>query len=335
MNLLRYPQCLSKRLEPEMVSQQLVPEKDPSARLGASRRLMNGGIPVGPATHLADERDRLATLTWNNFEVTQIGSTLGAEISAIDITSDLNDAVIAELQLALDNYKVIFFRDQPLTSDQHVAFAKRFGDLEIHPFIPSNTGVPELVRFEKTAEVAGYENSWHHDVTWRESPSMGAILHGIEVPPVGGDTLFSDMGAAYDGLPEEIKSQIDGLKAEHDFMKSFGHTVPEDRKAETREMFPIVEHPVVITHERTGRKLLYVNRNFVNKIVGLSDEESAALLGYLCDQAATVEYQIRFQWQVDSVAFWDNRAVQHYASSDYWPQRRVMERASVKGTRPS
>jgi len=314
---------------------QLVPEKDPSAGLGPSRKVMEDGTPVGPATHLAEERARLAELTWNNFEVVQIGSTLGAEISGIDLTDDLSDDVIAELQLALDNYKVIFFRDQPLTSDQHVAFAKRFGPLEIHPFIPSNTGVPELVRFEKTAEVAGYENSWHHDVTWRAEPSMGAILHGIELPTVGGDTLFSDMGAAYDGLSDAVKQQIDGLLAEHDFMKSFGRTVPEDRMAETREMFPIVTHPVVITHERTGRKLLYVNRNFVNRLVGLSDEESAALLNHLCDQAATVEYQIRFQWQPDSIAFWDNRAVQHYASSDYWPQRRVMERASIMGSRPA
>jgi taurine dioxygenase len=143
------------------------------------------------------------------------------------------------------------------------------------------------------------------------------------------------MGAAYDGLSDDIKHTIDGLTAEHDFMKSFGHTVPDERKDEVREMYPIVEHPVVITHERTGRKLLYVNRNFVNRILGLSDEESAALLNHLCDQAATCEYQIRFQWRPDSIAFWDNRAVQHYASSDYWPQRRVMERASIVGARPS
>ena len=318
-----------------MTATQLVPEKDPSANLGATRKLMDGRVPVGPATHLAEERARLADLEWTNFTVSQMGSTLGAEISGIDITGELPDDVIAEIQLALDNYKVIFFRNQPLTSEQHVAFAKRFGDLEIHPFIPSNTGIPELVRFEKTAEVAGYENSWHHDVTWREFPSMGAILHSIDVPPVGGDTLFADMGAAYDGLSDEIKAQIDGLVAEHDFMKSFGHTIPADRMADTREMFPLVEHPVVLTHERTGRKLLYVNRNFVNRIIGLSDDESAVLLDHLCDQAATVEYQVRFQWEPDSVAFWDNRAVQHYASSDYWPQRRVMERASIVGSRPS
>ena len=317
-----------------MTATQLTPEKDPSAYLAVSRRMMAGGIPVGPVTHLAEERARLAELEWNNFDVTQLGSTIGAEISGIDLRDELSDEVIAEIQSALDNYKVIFFRNQPVSSEQHAAFARRFGELEIHPFIPSNTGIPELVRFEKTAEVAGFENSWHHDVTWRECPSLGAILHGIEIPPVGGDTLFSDMGAAYDGLSDEIKEQIDGMVAEHDFMKSFGHTIPEERKAETREMYPLVQHPVVITHERTGRKLLYVNRNFVNRIVGLSDEESASLLGYLCDQAATVEYQVRFTWQPDSIAFWDNRAVQHYASSDYWPQRRIMERASVVGARP-
>lgn len=318
-----------------MTTTELKPEKDPSAYLTATRLQMEDGLPVGPATHLAAERERLAGLTWSNFDVTQIGSTLGAEISGIDLREDLDDAVITELQSALDNYKVIFFRDQPITSAQHVAFARRFGELEVHPFIPSNTGEPELVRFEKTAEVAGFENSWHHDVTWRETPSMGAILHGIEVPPVGGDTLFSDMGAAYDGLSDEVKEKIDDLLAEHDFMKSFGRTVPEDRMAETREKYPLVQHPVVITHERSGRKLLYVNRNFVNRIVGLPDDEGKALLGHLCDQAATLEYQVRFRWAADSLAFWDNRAVQHYASSDYWPQRRVMERASIVGTRPT
>lgn len=318
-----------------MTTTQLKPEKDPSASLGAVRKTMAGGIPVGPATHLAEERQRLASLSWNSITVEQIGSTLGAEISGVDLRSDLDDSVIAELQLALDNYKVIFFRDQPLSSEEHVRFASRFGSLEIHPFIPSNTGIPELVRFEKTAEVAGYENSWHHDVTWRSAPSMGAILHGIEVPAVGGDTLFSDMGAAYDGLSDDVKDLIEDLDAEHDFMKSFGHTVPEDRMEETRAMFPIVQHPVVITHERTGRKLLYVNRNFVNRILGLPDDESRSLLAHLCDQAATCEYQVRFQWRPDSIAFWDNRAVQHYASSDYWPERRVMERASIVGARPS
>ena len=318
-----------------MTTTELTPERDPAARLGTKRgKLGIFGSPVGPATHLAAERDRLSSLTWTNFDVEQVGATLGAEITGVDLTAELPDAVIAELQRALDEYKVIFFRDQPLTSEQHVAFASRFGPLEIHPFIPSNTGVPELVRFEKTAEVAGYENSWHHDVTWREIPSMGAILHGIEIPPIGGDTLFSDMCAAYDGLDEDLKDQISTMTAEHDFMKSFGASVAPERLEETRLRYPIVEHPVVITHERTGRKLLYVNRNFVNRIVGLDADESDQILERLCQQASIPEHQVRFHWKPDSIAFWDNRAVQHYASSDYWPQRRVMERASITGSRP-
>ena len=314
---------------------EIVAKDDPSKKLGATRRMMGKyAIPVGPATHLAAERERLSGLTWRNFDVAQMGSTLGAEISGVDLASDLSDDTIAEIAQALADYKVIFFRNQPLTTDQHVAFASRFGELEIHPFIPPNPDQPKLVRFEKTAEVAGYENSWHHDVTWREFPSMGAILHAVEVPPVGGDTLFSDMSAAYNGLDDETKERIDGMVAVHDFMLSFGNQFPPERHQEMRDRFPLIEHPVVITHDVTGQKLLYVNRNFVNGIVGLDDDESDALLNHLCRQAETVEHQVRFRWEADSVAFWDNRSVQHYASSDYWPQRRVMERASISGARP-
>ncbi|HUC04074.1 MAG TPA: TauD/TfdA family dioxygenase, partial [Acidimicrobiales bacterium] len=154
-------------------------------------RLPGYDIAVGPFSHLAEERDRLAGLEWAHFDAHQLGATVGAEVTGVDLTKDLPDAVIEEIRQALHEYKVIFFRNQPLTPQQHVAFARRFGDLETHPFLPSNTGEPELVRFEKTAEVSGYENSWHHDVTWRECPSMGAVLHAISVPRRGGDTLFS------------------------------------------------------------------------------------------------------------------------------------------------
>jgi taurine dioxygenase len=307
--------------------------EDPSQRLGVRRR-HDSALEVGPVDHLADERGRLAALEWEHFEARQLGSTLGAEITGIDLTSELDDAVVAELARALADYKVIFFRDQPVTSEQHVAFASRFGELEIHPFIPSNTGIPELVRFEKTAEVGGYENLWHHDVTWRETPSQAAVLHAITIPPVGGDTLFSDMGAAYDGLSDEMKERIDGLTAHHDFLRAFGGQVPPERMEEMREKYPLAEHPVVVTHDVTGRKLLYVNAVFTTEIVGLDPQESADLLWELCRQAATVEYQVRFRWTPDAIAFWDNRAVQHYASSDYWPERRVMERASIVGARP-
>lgn len=314
---------------------EIIATKDPSAALGQSRRSLGGlDLKVGPATHLAQERERLMGLTWNSFDARMLSATIGAELSGVDLRSDLDDATIAEIRQALFDYKVIFFRDQPISPDEHVAFASRFGELEIHPFIPSNTGRPELVRFEKTAETAGYENLWHHDVTWRQTPSMGAVLHGIEIPPVGGDTLFCDMYAAYEGLDDEIKELIEGRTAEHDFLRAFGGQVPADRLDEMREKYPLAEHPIVVTHDETGRRYLYVNRVFTSRIVGMEPEESAALLRLLCDQAFTAEYQVRFAWQEHSIAFWDNRGAQHYASSDYWPQRRVMERASIVGGRP-
>ncbi|MGO9857545.1 MAG: TauD/TfdA dioxygenase family protein [Acidimicrobiales bacterium] len=298
-------------------------------------RLPGYPIAVGPFTHVAAERDRLASLRWRTFDARLLGATVGAEISGVDLTGALGDDVIAELRQALHDYKVIFFRDQPLTPPQHVAFARRFGDLETHPFLPSNTGEPELVRFEKTAEVAGYENSWHHDVTWRECPSMGAVLHARSVPDHGGDTLFADMYAAYDALDEVTKEEIDDLVAVHDFTQTFGHAMSAPERAAAQEKFPPVRHPVVCTHPATGKLHLYVNRPFVSHIEGLDRGASVELLDRLCRQADAPEHQCRFAWTEDAVAFWDNRAVQHYASSDYWPQRRTMERASVIGTRPT
>ncbi|MDA2957529.1 MAG: TauD/TfdA family dioxygenase [Actinomycetota bacterium] len=298
-------------------------------------RVEMSGQKMGPITHLHVERERLAALTWQNFDVKRMGATIGAEIRGVDITTDLPQPVIDELRQSLLEYKVIFFRDQPLTPERHVAFAKRFGQLEIHPFIPSNTGVPELVRFEKSFDVKGYENTWHFDVTWRETPSMGAVLHAVKVPECGGDTLFSDMYAAYEGLPESIRDRIDSLDAEHDFVKAFGRQVPDDMKADMRAKYPLVIHPLVARHPETGRQHLFNNPIFMNRVLGVSPEESAELMTLLWRESSNVEYQCRFQWEDDSVAFWDNRACQHYASSDYWPEIRIMERASIIGTRPS
>ena len=317
------------------IEREIVARTDPGARLGARRHRSATGLSVGPCTHLAAERQRLAGLEWQHFDVVPQGVTLGGLIEGVDLTSDMPDAVIDEIRRALFEYKVIFFRDQPLTPERHVAFARRFGDLEVHPFIPPNGEYPELVRFEKSAEVGGYENSWHHDVTWRATPSMGAVLHAVQVPAVGGDTLFSDMYAAYDALDDDTKNLIATMTAVHDFMPAFGGQVPAGRVEEFRERYPLVEHPIVCRHDQTGRKLLYVNVNFTTRIVGLSDDDSRELLALLCQQAHTIEHQCRFRWQNDSVVFWDNRAVQHYAASDYWPEVRITERASIVGTRPT
>ncbi len=308
--------------------------EDPAA-IGAMRVPIPGSnVAVGPVGYLAAERRRLDALTCEHFDVTRCSATVGAELSGLDLTTDLPDEAIAEIAQALAEYKVIFFRDQPVTTEQHVAFARRFGDLEVHPFLPATSDQPNVVKFAKSREVGGYENGWHHDVTWREVPSMGAVLHAVELPSAGGDTVFSDAYAALDSLDDDLRARIDDLVAVHDFAQVFGHTMTPEQRSESREKYPLVEHPVVATHDVTGRDHLYVNRFFVSHIADLDPDESTELIDRLCRPFELLEHQVRFTWEPHSVAFWDNRAVQHYACSDYWPEVRVMERASIVGTRP-
>ena len=291
--------------------------------------------PIGPVAHLAAERIRLNALEWEHFDARQVGTTIGAVIEGLDLSQPLGDEVFDELRRAWVDYKVLFFRDQVLTAEQHLAFARQFGELEVHPFLRNNDESPELVRFAKDADTGGYENGWHNDVTWRAVPSKGAVLRALEVPSTGGDTLFCDMNAAYEGLSDDLKDRLDELVAEHDYMQAFGHTVAESGRDEMRAAFPVVEHPVVIRHPVSGRRLLYVNRYFTTRIVGCEPADSDALLVELFAQANTIEYHCRFHWEPNSIAMWDNLAVQHYASSDYWPDIRVMERASIIGVRPT
>ena len=308
---------------------------DPAAPLQAKRvRFPGYEHSVGPLGHLAAERARLAELSWPTFDVEPVGATIGAEVTGIELASCDDPVVLADLRQALLAFKVLFFRAQDLSQEQHVAFARHFGALETHPFLVSNPDVPELVRFEKSADVGGYENGWHSDVTWRETPSMGAVLRAVQVPQTGGDTLFADAAAAYDGLDPDFRQQVDELVAEHDFAQAFGYGMDDDQLARLHEQYPVVHHPVIRTHPETGRRLIYVNRFFVRSIVGMDRVEGQRIVERLCREIELPEYQCRLRWRPGTVAFWDNRAVQHLACSDYWPDVRIMERASIVGDRP-
>ncbi len=289
---------------------------------------------IGPRRNLQDVRERLAKLTFERIAVRPLSPTIGAELSGIDLAEPLDEATFEELHRALIEFKVIFFRNQKLTTAQHVAFARRFGELEVHPFLPSNTAFAELVRFAKDEKTVGVENQWHSDVSWRLEPSLGSVLRAIRTPAVGGDTLFCDMAAAYEGLSDELKKQIEGRTAVHDFTYSFGMAMDAETLEQKRKEFPPAHHPVVRTHPETGEKILYVNGIFTSHIEDMDADASDTLLETLCRQSNSPELQCRFHWENDSIAFWDNRSTQHYAASDYWPQQRIMERATVVGDKP-
>ncbi|MDI2127483.1 TauD/TfdA dioxygenase family protein [Yinghuangia seranimata] len=267
------------------------------------------------------------------FELRPYGPLIGAEVHGVDLREPVGPELFAELDRALVEWKVLFFRDQPIDSAQHRAFARLWGELEVHPFLAQGD-VPEVVRFSKGADSAGVENVWHTDVTWRQEPALGSVLRAIDVPEYGGDTLWADMAAAYDNLPADVQERIEGRTAVHDFAFTFGLGMDPDAFAKMREQYPPVEHPVVRTHPVTGRKTLFVNEFFTDHIVGLPDDESEELLAFLFKQSTAPEYQARFRWSPDSVVVWDNRATVHYAVNDYHPHIRVMERAAILGDRP-
>jgi len=288
-------------------------------------------MPV--ATHFGPRTVAHNPTDFGSFGVRPVGSGIGAEVQDVDLARPIGPELQADLHRALLDWKVLFFRDQHITAEAHRDFGRRWGELEVHPFLPAGD-LPEVVRFAKDQSSKGVENIWHSDVTWRKVPSMGSILRAIEVPEVGGDTLWADMAAAYDGLGEDVRRRIDGLTAVHDFADSFGRGMDAAKLAEMRTQFPPAQHPVVRTHPETGRPTIYVNEIFTSHIVGLDPDESDELLRLLCAQARVPEYQCRFKWTPDSIAFWDNRSTQHYAVSDYWPAARVMERVTVIGDVP-
>jgi taurine dioxygenase len=286
---------------------------------------------------------RAASLA-DSIKVEPLTCSIGALLSNVNLGVASRDAgLVAEIRALLLKHRVIFFRDQDISRAEHVAFARHFGELEDHPVAGSDPEHPGLVRIYKSPEQPNdrYENSWHTDATWREKPPFGCVLRCVECPPVGGDTMWANMVLAYERLPEPIKNQIAGLRARHSIEASFGAAMPADKRLALHAQFPDAEHPVVRTHPETGEKILFVNAfttHFINfhtaqnVRVGQDYAPGASnLLQYLISQAQIPEYQVRWRWQPNSMAMWDNRSTQHYAVMDYPPSHRKMERAGIKG----
>lgn len=279
-------------------------------------------------------------------ELKRISPAIGVEVSGLDLRQPLNDEQTQELRQALVAHKVLVFRDQNITPAQHVAFARRFGDLEHHPVLPQHPEHPELVLLGGNSKIPGTENVYHTDVSWRETPSMASVLRCVECPEVGGDTVWINMEQAYDKLSEARKQQIAKLFAVHDILPSFGARMLPEEQALARGKYPPVVHPVVRTHPESGKKILYVNETFVTHFANFTSDFSGFrsaneihaqqhdLMEYLLRQPAILEYQMRLRWQPNTIAMWDNRSTQHYAVQDYFPAVRRMQRATVIGDKP-
>ncbi|SCU96174.1 Taurine dioxygenase [Cupriavidus necator] len=277
----------------------------------------------------------------SSFTVDRISPALGAEVANVDLSTPLDDDTVTALREALVEHKVLVFRDQDITPAQHIALARRFGELEVHPALPHHPDHPELVLLGGDSKRPARENGYHSDVSWREIPSMASMLRCVECPSIGGDTVWVNMALAYERLPEHRKRQIEGLYAVHDVLPAFG---PE-MTAEQRKLYPPAVHPVVRTHPESEEKILFVNSAFVTHLANFrqsnpvrgafeSHSEKQDLLEYLYRQPAILEYQMRLRWKRNTIAFWDNRSTQHYAVQDYFPAVRRMMRATIIGDRP-
>jgi taurine dioxygenase len=275
-------------------------------------------------------------------DIRPVSSSTGAEIHNVDLAEPLQDGTYREIRNALNEYGVIFFRDQKLTLGQHLAFTERFGEVEFDD--TSSLGTPDSFPMiaevrkepEATRNIGG---NWHTDHSFDSIPPLGAVLLARELPEYGGDTLFASMYAAYDALSDGLKKTLGGLRAVHAKTRAYAGLTPERQlnageKAQVERAFAARDavHPVTPRHPESGRRLLYVNPTYTVRFEGWTEKESQPLLDYLFLHAARPEFTYRFQWREGSIAFWDNRSVWHYALNDYHGSRRLMHRISVKGT---
>jgi len=279
-------------------------------------------------------------MSYQKIEVERRSPHLGAFVGGVDLSSPLDDETVKEIRTALLEFGVIFFRDQPITGEQHLAIAAQFGEVdEPHPVFDNDERDARLTIIESKGRAHDSEHYWHTDVSYQEAPSMGSILAAKKIPESGGDTLFASMYAAYDALAAPIRKMLEELTAQHSFERGWATTYRmfeggEDKLHELKKIFPLMTHPVLRTHPETERTSLYVNEYYTSRINELSEAESEALLKLLHHHAQLPDFQIRHTWQADDIAFWDNRCTQHYASNDYGAAHRVMNRVTLVGDKP-
>ena len=278
-------------------------------------------------------------MSYQFITVKKIAGALGAEVSGVDLSQSLSDEVIAEIRAAWLDNQVIAFRNQAITPDQQLAFAKRFGELDIYPMLNGIEGYPEIAPVLKLAhEKVNFGGLWHADTTYTETPPMGAMLLAQELPPYGGDTLFANMYLAYDQLSDGMKDMLEGMIAINSSAKAEVTKTREDRletaATDKGHSELIGEHPVIRTHPETGKKILYVNYGHTVRFKGFTEEESAPILQYLFQHQAKPEFTCRFSWYLNTMLFWDNRSVHHNPINDYHGYRRLLHRISLKGDKP-
>jgi taurine dioxygenase len=274
-------------------------------------------------------------------EIRPVSGSIGAEIAGVDLGSDLSNEAFDTVHQAFLDHKVIFFRGQhTLTPERHKAFGRRFGSLNVHPYVAGMKDHPEIMEIIKEPdEKTNFGGGWHTDMSFLQKPAIGSILHAIEVPPFGGDTLFANQTAAYEALSDGVKETLSKLTAIHSAKGEYG---PKGQSALNRKSMatqaapdaPEFEHPVVRTHPETGAKGLYVNPAFTLRFAGWTRSESRPLLNYLFEHSRKEQFTCRFRWETGSVAFWDNRCTWHFALNDYPGKRRHMRRVTVNGDKP-
>lgn len=275
-----------------------------------------------------------------SIKTTPITPALGALVEGIQLADELLQENFEFLHEALVKYQILFFHNQALTPQQQVRFAAHFGKLHIHPIYPVLPELPEILLLDTHAGFLPDNDNWHTDVTFTETPPYAAVLVAKQLPSVGGDTLWSSGAAAYEALSPPFRKFLDGLTAEHSVVKSFPAarwgSQPQDKEKYEAAVakHPLVSHPVVRTHPISGRKGIFISEGFTTRINELNARESDALLAFLYVHIARPEFTLRWRWQVNDVAFWDNRITQHYAVADYLPERRIMHRATIVGDKP-